>query len=365
MTGGRLNRYMLFQTLSGLGLAALTITTVIVLVDFVEQSRAIGTRVDVSTFDLLSLTLLKTPSLLETTLPFIFLFGILTSLFRLNRRSELIVMRASGMSAWRILTAPMIFALLAGIVGATALNPLAAAGNAEFERRRDALMNVRRAIGVEQPVWLREATTDGFTVISATTLEENRQELRNPVFYQFAVDDAGIPRLERRIDAAAATLENGFWQVTGAIERSPAAPRLQLGTITMPTLINRQALFERARSPEGVSFWDLPALIVSADEAGLATQRYELRWHSLLALPLTLLAATLIAAAATLRLHRLGGAAAFALAGGLAGFVMFFFQEFLGSFGATGALPPITAAWAAPALTALIALTYIASTEDG
>ena len=44
---------------------------------------------------------------------------------------------------------------------------------------------------------------------------------------------------------------------------------------------------------------------------------------------------------------------------------MFFFQELLASFGATGALPPLTAAWAAPALTALIALTYIASTEDG
>jgi len=44
---------------------------------------------------------------------------------------------------------------------------------------------------------------------------------------------------------------------------------------------------------------------------------------------------------------------------------MFFFQEVLSSFGATGALPPLTAAWAAPAITALMALTYIASTEDG
>jgi lipopolysaccharide export system permease protein len=135
--------------------------------------------------------------------------------------------------------------------------------------------------------------------------------------------------------------------------------------VTIPTLINRQALFERARSPDGVSVWDLPGLIASASEAGLATERYQLRLHRLLALPLTLLAATLIAAAATLRLHRLGGAAAFALAGGLAGFLMFFLQEVLGSLGATGALPPATAAWAAPALTALLAMSYIASTEDG
>ena len=365
MIGGRLHRYMLTQTLTGLGLAVATITTVIVLVDFVEQSRNIATRVDVSTADLLGLTLLKTPALLETTLPFIFLFGILTSLFRLNRRSELIVMRASGMSAWRILTAPMVLAIVAGIAGAMLLNPLAARGNAEFERRRDALMNVQQAPGTEEPVWLRETTVDGFTVISAEGLEENRQQLREPVFYHFAVNENGVPSLKRRINAVSARLMDGYWDVTGAVERSPDAPTVELGAVTMPTTVNRQALFERARSPEGVSFWDLPGLITSAREAGLATARYELRWYSLLALPLTLLAATLIAAAATLRLHRLGGAAAFALAGGLAGFVMFFLQEVLGSFGTTGALPAATAAWAAPALTALIALTYIASTEDG
>ncbi|WP_203293466.1 LPS export ABC transporter permease LptG [Maricaulis parjimensis] len=365
MIGGRLNRYMMTQTLTGLGLAALTISTVIILVDFVEQSRAIGTRVDASTLDLLSLTLLKTPALLETTLPFIFLFGILTSLFRLNRRSELIVMRASGMSAWRILTAPMLLAICAGIAGAVALNPLAAMGSAEFQNRRDQLMNVQRATGVEEPIWLRETSEDGFTVIAATALQENRQELMDPTFYIFTLDENGVPNLDRRIDAAQARLSDGFWQIIDAVERSPNAPTRTLQEETLPTQINRQALFERSRSPEGVSFWDLPQLISSAREAGLATERYELRWHSLLALPLTLLAATLIAAAATLRLHRLGGAAAFALAGGLAGFVMFFLQELLGSMGTTGALPPLTAAWAAPALTALIALTYIASTEDG
>ena len=53
------------------------------------------------------------------------------------------------------------------------------------------------------------------------------------------------------------------------------------------------------------------------------------------------------------------------MAGGIAGFVMFFFQEMLSSFGVSGALPPATAAWSAPALTALLALIYIASTEDG
>lgn len=360
-----LNRYMLTQTLVGLGLAAGVIGAVIILVDFVEQSRAIGTRVEISALELVSLTLLKAPALLETTLPFIFLFGVLTALFRLNRRSELVVMRGSGMSAWRILTAPMILAVAIGLFGTTVLNPLGAAGNAAFEARRDALMNVRRDPNASEPIWLRETNVNGFTVIAATSLVEGDRVLQSPAFLYYAVNEDGVPALDRRIDADTATLQDGFWEVQNAIERTPNTPSVELGLITLPTGINRQALFERSRSPDGVSFWDLPTLIVSANEAGLATERYELRLHSLLALPLTLLAATLIAAAATMRLQRLGGAAGFALAGGLTGFVMFFLQELLGSIGAAGALPPLTAAWAAPAITALLALTYIASTEDG
>jgi lipopolysaccharide export system permease protein len=343
----------------------MVISTVIILVDFVEQSRAIGTRVDVSTLDLFGLTLLKTPSLIETTLPFVFLFGVLTSLFRLNRSSELIVMRASGMSAWRILSAPIMLALLGGVLGTIALNPLGSAGNAQFEHRRDELMDVRRSPDVAQPVWLRETNLDGFTVIAALSLDEDTQRLMTPAFMYFSIDERRVPQLERRIDASAASLRDGFWELQDAVERTPNSAALPLGMVTIPTQINRQALFERSRSPNGVSVWDLPQLIASASEAGLATERYELRLQQLLALPLTLLAATLIAAAATLRLHRLGGAAAFALAGGVAGFLMFFLQEVLGSLGATGALPAATAAWAAPALTALIAMSYIASTEDG
>lgn len=287
MLTSRLNRYMMVQTLIGLCLALLVISTVIILVDFVEQSRAIGTRVDIGSLDLLGLTLLKTPSLIETTLPFVFLFGVLTTLFRLNRSSELIVMRASGMSAWRILSAPIALALIGGVLGTLALNPLGAAGNAEFEHRRDALMDVRRSPDVERPVWLRETNLDGFTVIAALALDEDHQRLMTPAFMYFSVDGRGVPQLERRIDAAGASLHDGFWEVSEAVERTPNSTSLDLGLVTIPTLIDRQALFERSRSPDGVSVWDLPGLIASAHGAGLATERYQLRLHRLLALPLT------------------------------------------------------------------------------
>lgn len=362
---GQIHRYMLVQTLSGLAIAAGIIASVILLVDFVEQARNIDSRLDVSAIDLASLTLLKAPSLIESTLQFIFLFGVLMALFRLNRRSEIIVMRGSGISAWRILTAPMILSIIIGLSGAMLLNPLAAAANREAARQQDMLMNVQRIPGIETQVWLREANVTGYTIIEAEVLRRDEQVLENATFLQFTQEENGVPSLLRRIDTPRASLRDGYWEIDAAIERVPESPADELGRIELATNITRQVLFERARSLETIPFWSLPSLIELAEASGLATDRYELRWHGLLALPLTLLASTLLAAAATMRLYRLGGAAAFALAGGLGGFIMFFLQELLGSIGAAGALPPITAAWAAPALTALLALIYIASTEDG
>ncbi|QNL18545.1 LptF/LptG family permease [Hyphobacterium sp. CCMP332] len=361
----RLARYLAVQILFGIFVAAGVVTTIILLVDFVEQSRAVGTRVDVSAFDLLILTLMRAPLLVEETLPFIFLFGVLFALFRLNRRSELIVMRASGYSAWRIVSPAVIIALVFGVLAATLLNPIGSALNAQFEARRDMLTQVQAAMPQAQTVWLRETTNDGFIVINARQLEENARELDAPVFHFYTTSETGRPELDRRISASSAQLTAGFWTLEEAVERTPGAEPVEIGAVSLPTSIDRQSLFERIRSPRGVSFWDLPGLIASAEASGLAAERFVLRWQGLLTLPLTLIAASLIAAAATLRLYRLGGAAAFALTGGAAGFLVYFVQEVLRTLGENGTLPPLTAAWAAPLITTLLALAYIASTEDG
>lgn len=361
----RLSRYLTREVLFGLFVSFGIVATIIVLVDFVEQSRSIGTRIEVSAIDLFVLTLMRVPLLLEETLPFIFLFGVLFALFRLNRRSELVVMRASGYSAWRIVTPAALVSLVAGILGATLLNPVGSALNAAFENRRDQLTQVQPAAPRAETLWLRETSDEGYTVIAAQQLEENARELISPVFHFYLTEESGRPLLDRRISADRAHLTAGFWTLENAVELIPGVEPNVIGTLSLPTSIDRQSLFERIRSPRAVSFWDLPGLINSARASGLAAERFELRWQSLLTLPLTLIAASLIAAAATLRLYRLGGAAAFALTGGAAGFLVYFVQEVLRTLGENGTLTPMTAAWAAPLITTLLALAYIASTEDG
>lgn len=361
----RLTRYIFWQTLIGIIGAACVIIAVIVLIDFVETSRDISRRADVGALQALELTLLKTPLLVQDTLAFIVLFGVLFTFFRLNRRSELIVMRASGYSAWRILAPAGVLTVLAGLLGAAVLNPLSAAANARFETLRDSYVNASADGAPPERLWLRETSPGGFVVIGADGLDPDAATLREPVFRYYAEGVDGIPRLERTLMAASAELRGGFWMLTEALEALPGDPLQTLGEVSLPTRIGGQALFERVRTPGGVSFWRLPSVIESARDAGLSSRPYELRWQSLLAQPLLLFAAALLAITATLRLHRLGGAAGFAAAGAGVGFLLYFFQELLLGLGSAGTLDPITASWTAPLLFTLAGLFFLASTEDG
>ena len=103
MRRGTLSFYIARWTLRGVLLAFLIVTAIIALVDYVEASRNIGAESEISSFQLLILTALKIPKLIEQTIPFVVLFGVMGTLSSMNKRSELTVMRAAGLSAWRFL----------------------------------------------------------------------------------------------------------------------------------------------------------------------------------------------------------------------------------------------------------------------
>lgn len=74
----------------------------IMLVDFLEMSRRVGER-DVDTVTLLLLIVYRAPFFTEQLLPFAVLFGAIGTFLTLSRRLELVVARASGISAWQFI----------------------------------------------------------------------------------------------------------------------------------------------------------------------------------------------------------------------------------------------------------------------
>ncbi|HEY9216620.1 MAG TPA: LptF/LptG family permease, partial [Phenylobacterium sp.] len=94
MTPGKVERYVMGRTFAGVGAALAVITAVVILVQFVDLSRSLGVRADTSVAQLFGLTMLRAPAVLLVLLPFVFLFGTMAAYVGLNRRSELVAMRA-------------------------------------------------------------------------------------------------------------------------------------------------------------------------------------------------------------------------------------------------------------------------------
>jgi lipopolysaccharide export system permease protein len=362
----RLQLYVLARTLAGVGAALAVVASVIMLVDFIDVSRTLSGRADVGFLQIAELVLLESPSVILLLLPFVFLFGVMGAFVALNRRSELIAMRAAGVSAWRFLFPAAAAAFVVGVVAVAVLNPSAAALNGRFEDRRAALAGGDLPASAGE-VWLRQGAPGGQIVIHASRRDTRHGPLRLEVVSVFiqSVTAANAVDFTRRIDADEAVLMPGYWRLVQAREARPGSESIRSEVLSLPSTLDRRSALEKFVAPAAVAFWDLPATIRAAELAGYSSAAYRLRLQQLLAMPLLLAAMTLVAAAFSLRLLRLGDLAGLAATGVALGFAVFLLNQFCGALGSTDVVPVAFAAWAPPILAFLGAATLLCYTEDG
>ncbi|GAM99681.1 permease of YjgP/YjgQ family [alpha proteobacterium U9-1i] len=360
----RLGRYLTTRALTGVGVALLIVLMSILLIDLVEQMRSVGSRVELSLLDAVRLTLLKTPMLIEQTLPFVVLAGTMMAIIGLNRSSELVAMRAAGVSAWRFLAPAAAVGAALGLVVITLLNPIGSRFYQLFEAEKAEALSDYAQTGDQTGVWIRQGDADGQVVIHADSVDQTGARLSGATFMFFEVRDTTL-RFARRINAATAELKPGFWQLTDLVEATPGGRPQRHANLAIPTNLDPNELLDRFVSPATLSFWDLPIFIREAREAGFAPTRYELKWQSLLAYPLMLATMAGLGAAFSLQLQRLGNLARWGAAGVGIGLFLFFYSQLAGAFAITQTVPATIAAWSAPAAGMFIALAMVAFLEDG
>ena len=376
---GRIQRYIFRECVASLVLTLSIILLAIILVDVVEQMRTIGGRTQIGIDVAFSLTMMKTPGLILETLPFAMLVGSILTYSQLSRRSELPAIRASGVSAWRFLGPVMVLAGLLGVLMVTVLDPLATRLNQDFEATR------ARLIGGVAPaaegVWLSQGDLEAGAAEETAVLPGSNQQaiihgrrvvgrgqsLENVTFWYFRPGPGGPADREftHRIDARKAQLTPGFWQLTGVIENRVGGEILRSETLALPTNLDSDTLLSRFASSKTIPFWDLPGFIQDGRAAGMDVGDYVLKYNTLLALPVFMLAMSLIGAVVCLRLARSGGLSRLIGAGALAGFVLFFATRLASGMAASGATPPEAAAWCPPLFALFAVLTVLAHAEDG
>ena len=147
------------------------------LIDFVEMMRE-AAKVDMSAGQVVILTLLRLPAFAELILPFAVLIGSIGAFLMLSRCSELVIVRAAGLSVWQFLTPAMLVGLLIGVFSVTVYNPLAARAQArggpdvrQYIRRQG-----HRQDKTDTSTWIRQDGPDGQSIFYAPSRRKPRHE---------------------------------------------------------------------------------------------------------------------------------------------------------------------------------------------
>lgn len=359
---GTIARYFFMRYMMTAFWFLLGVVSVIYLVDFTETSGRLAGLTGYSMPGMLVLTALRVPLILQQTIPFIALFVGMTTLIALNRRLELVVVRAAGISVWQFMLPFCVGAFMLGLGTVFAVNPLAAwaqqkALDIEADWRESG-GSARQAMTVP---WLRQISGSDDTIIGAQSMSDSGASLSGVVLIHFDADG----RIIMRQDAATAKLEDGYWQLNNVLQTRPGEIPQKVESVRVTTNLRRELIEEGLSQPETVAFYELSNKIEAARSFGVSTKALETQFHSLLSLPFMLVAMTLISATVSLKFSRFNQSRSVILGGILSGFVLYVVTVLVKAFGSSGVVPPFIAAWIPVVVALALGGTILLHQEDG
>jgi lipopolysaccharide export system permease protein len=303
---------------------------------------------------------LRMPQLVARFLPYSVLLATILTLATLNQNSEVIAMKAAGLSAHQIL-APL-------LISAVFVSGISFAFNERFVTRASATLKAWEAAGwgpippvsaVRNNVYLR----DGPNILMAQTITGAGQTMamegvtwyrRNP--QMMIVEQVRAPR---------ATYAAPGWRL-----EKPSRFDVQSTMVTQgPDLVVARGVTPgqielTSVNPEGQDVFTLTRTIAALKAAGRHTSELEGQWWHRFSGPLAAILMPLLGATAAFGLARSGQLLIRAVTGMALGFAYFVIDNAALAIGNFGGYPPLVAGWAPFLLFLLIGETVLIRTEE-
>ena len=303
---------------------------------------------------------LRAPQLVARFLPYSVLLATIITLVGLNQNSEVISMKAAGLSAHQILAPLLLTALVIGI-GSFAFNErVVTRANATLKAwDANEFKKVPSDSGVKTNVYL----TDGTDILSAATITGTgaATEMTGVSWYRRAPSGA----IADQVRSEHATYANPGWRLDNATRFDVAGARTEkLASIVVAPKITPEQVALGKVDPDAQSFWQLRRSIGDYEAAGRRTAEFKAKWWHKLAGPLSSVLMPLLGAVAAFGLARSGQLFVRAIIGMALGFAYFVVDNAALAMGNFGGYPPLLAAWAPFVLFALIGETVLIRTEE-
>ena len=302
---------------------------------------------------------MRLPQIVETFLPFSVLLGTILTLITLNQNSEVVAMKASGMSAHQVL-APLFLAalLVAGIsfafnerIVTRSTAALSAWQKAEYKK-------VPKDSGIRTNIWVR----DGDDLINAATVDTGGPVI---VLGYVTIYERTGGVLSSMLTADSARAVQGGWELTNAKRFMRRSGTLEpLGTIIAAKGVSPDQFTLAQVDGDALPFWELQSAIADLEAAGRPVDALKgVLWHKISG-PLSAILMPLLGAVAAFGLARSGKLFIRAIVGMGLGFAYFVADNFALAMGDLGAYSPFLAAWGPFILFALIGETILIRTEE-
>lgn len=309
--------------------------------------------------EILTYVSLRMPALIQRFLPFCVLLGTIITLITLNQHSEVVSMKAAGLSAHQVL-APLFVASLFIAAGSFVFNErVVARATATLDRWQDVefgpLPSGREAL---TNIWVRE----GDDLIHANLVEGRGAATR---LNDVSIYDRTGGTLVKIITADTGTLTPQGWRLTNAQTFDVASgTRSAQATIITGKTVRPDQFTLAGVDAGGTSFWDLGGAIADLDAAGRPTDALRAAWWHKISGPLSTVLMPLLGAVAAFGLARSGRLFVRAVIGMALGFAYFVADNFGLAMGNLGAYPPLLAAWGPFLLFFLIGEAVLIRTEE-
>jgi len=302
---------------------------------------------------------LRSPEIISLFLPFSVLLGTILTLVTMNQNSEIIALKAAGLSAHQVL-APLIIASLGVAVLSFGFNDRvvsrASATLAQWKRADYGQLPIDR--GDRANVWVRDG--DDLVRVQQVRGGGDAAQLAGITVYD---RQGGI--LRSIIRAPHGRRDGNGWRIGPALRFDVASGRqTRIASLVVARGVDPGQLTLAAVNADGLSFGALRTAIDDLARSGRPTKALEgALWHKLSG-PLSSVLMPLLGAVAAFGIARSGKLFIRAVIGMALGFAYFVADNFALAMGDLGAYPPFLAAWAPFLLFLLIGEAVLIRTEE-
>lgn len=343
-------------------LAAVLVLLVLVLqtLDLLGESGKILANPANGQAQLWTYVTLRSPQIISFFMPYSALLATIVTLATLNQNSEVISMKAAGMSAHQVL-APLLLAALLVAMAAFAFNERVVT-RASATLKAWSSVNygpVPRDSGVRANVYL----SDGADILNAAQVSGEGSNIEMVNVTLFRRDADGM--VTETIRGASATYVAPGWRIANAVRVTARDTRaVTLREVVVAPGLSPAEVMVGSVNAEGQSLFQLSRSIAALKAEGRRTNALEAEWWHKFSGPLSAVLMPLLGAVAAFGLARSGALLLRSVVGMALGFAYFVCDNAAMAMGDFGAYGPLVAAWAPFALFALIGEAVLIRTEE-